>query len=135
MWIDGAANDALKAKWKTAYGLDEPIVSEAADVWNAFHLWAAAVEKAGSVENDAVIEALESGLSFEGPNGTVTMQPGSHHLRQNIFIVRGNRDRGFDVLETLENTPPSFEDEICNLIAKPDTAAHFTPAAVSKRKL
>ena len=67
MWIDGAANDAFKAKWEAAYGLDEPIVSEAADVWNAVHLWAAAVEKAGSVDNDAVIGALESGLSFDGP--------------------------------------------------------------------
>lgn len=130
MWIDGAANDAFKAKWEAAYGLDEPIVSEAADVWNAVHLWAAAVEKAGSVDNDAVIGALESGLSFDGPNGTVTMQPGSHHLRQNIYIVRGNREHGFDVIETFEDTAPSFEDEMCDLIAKPDTAAHFTPAGL-----
>ena len=98
------------ARWEEAYGLDEPIISEAADVWNAVHVWAAAVEIAGSTDNDAVIAALESGVSFEGPNGTVSMQPGSHHLRQNIYIVRGNREHAFDVIEKFEYVAPSFED-------------------------
>ena len=127
MWIDEPGNEPFMAKWEAAYGLDEPIISEAADVWNAVHIWAAAVEKAGTTDADAVIEALESGLSFDGPNGKVTMQPGSHHLKQNIYIVRGNREHGFDVIQKLEAVAPSFEDEKCDLIANPDTAEHFTP--------
>ena len=127
MWIDEPGNEPFMAKWEAAYGLDEPIISEAADVWNAVHIWAAAVEKAGTTDADAVIEALESGLSFDGPNGMVTMQPGSHHLKQNIYIVRGNREHGFDVIQKLEAVAPSFEDEKCDLIANPDTAEHFTP--------
>ena len=127
MWIDEPGNEPFMAKWEAAYGLDEPIISEAADVWNAVHIWAAAVEKAGTADADAVIAALESGLSFDGPNGTVTMQPGSHHLKQNIYIVRGNREHGFDVIQKLEAVAPSFEDEKCDLIANPDTAEHFTP--------
>lgn len=127
MWIDEPGNEAFKKKWEAAYGLDEPIISEAADVWNAVHLWAAAVETAGTTDNDAVIAALESGLSFDGPNGKVTLQPGSHHLKQNIFIVRGNREHGFDVIETFEAVAPSFEDEKCDLIANPGLAEHFTP--------
>ena len=130
MWIEGAANDAFKAKWEAAYGLNDPIVSEAADVWNAVYLWAAAVEKAGSAENDAVIAALESGLSFEGPNGKVTLQPGSHHLKQDIFIARGNRNHGFDIIKTFKAVAPSFEDEKCDLITYPNTAEHFTPAGL-----
>ena len=127
MWIDEEGNEAFKARWEEAYGLDEPIISEAADVWNAVHIWAAAVEMAGTTDNDAVIGALESGITFEGPNGTVTMQPGSHHLKQNIYIVRGNREHGFDVIQTFESVAPSFEDEKCDLIANPDIAEHFTP--------
>lgn len=127
MWIDEPNNGPFMALWEEAYGLDEPIISEAADVWNAVHVWAAAVEIAGTTDNDAVIAALESGVSFEGPNGTVSMQPGSHHLRQNIYIVRGNREHAFDVIEKFEYVEPSFEDEVCDLIANPDTAEHFVP--------
>ena len=127
MWIDEPGNEEFKAKWEVAYGLDEPIISEAADVWNAVHIWAMAVEMAGTTDSDAVIQALESGISFDGPNGTVTMQPGSHHLKQNIYIVRGNRNHGFDVIQKFEAVAPSFEDAVCNLIENPDTAEHFTP--------
>ncbi len=128
MWIDEPGNESFKAKWEAAYGLDEPIISEAADVWNAVHIWAKAVELAGTTDSDAVIAALESGISFDGPNGTVTMQPGSHHLKQNIYIVRGNRTHGFDVIEKFESVAPSFEDQVCDLIENPATAEHFTPA-------
>ena len=127
MWIDEPGNEDFMKIWEAAYSLDEPIISEAADVWNAVHIWAAAVEKAGTTDSDAVIAALESGLSFDGPNGKVTMQPGSHHLKQNIYIVRGNRTHGFDVIQKFEAVAPSFEDEKCDLIANPDIAAHFTP--------
>lgn len=127
MWVENPQNAAFKKKWEAAYGLKEPIISEAADVWNAVHLWAAAVEKAKSTKSEDVIKALESNLSFDGPNGTVVMQPGSHHLKQNIYIARGNRDHGFDIIETHEAVAPSFEDDVCNLVEKPETAKHFTP--------
>ena len=39
---------------------------------------------------------------LRGPNGTVGYQPGSHHFKQNIYIVRGNREHGFDVIEGLK---------------------------------
>jgi len=125
--VDTAGNAEFVALWQAAYGDSEPIVSEAADVWNAVHLWAAAVEKAGTTEAESVIDALESGLSFDGPNGTVTLEPGSHHLTQNIYIVRGDDNHSFEVIETFEAAPPTYENEVCDLIADPDLVAHFTP--------
>ena len=130
MWIDEPNNESFKARWQKAYTLDEPIVSEAADVWNAVHLWAKAVEKAGTASADEVISVLESGLSFEGPNGAVFMQPGSHHLKQNIYIVRGNKTHSFDVINVYPSVAPSFEDEMCDLINHPGTVEHFTPAGL-----
>lgn len=130
MWIDEPQNEPFKQLWEAEYGLKEPIISEAANTWNSVHLWAAAVEKAGTTDAAAVIEALESGLTFEGPNGTVTMQPGSHHAKQNIFIVRGNREHGFDVVEVFPQVAPSYEDEVCDLINAPDTAEHFVPESL-----
>ena len=55
------------------------------------------------------------------------MQPGSHHLIQNVYIVRVNRTHGFDVIKTYEAVKPFFEDETCDLISNPDLAEHFTP--------
>jgi branched-chain amino acid transport system substrate-binding protein len=97
------------------------------NVWNAVHLWAEAVRKAGTVNTDDVIATLESGLSFDGPNGNVALRPHSHHLRQNMYIARGNRQHGFDILEAHKGVDPFFEDEVCDLIKNPETAEHYTP--------
>ncbi|WP_254679212.1 urea ABC transporter substrate-binding protein [Celeribacter baekdonensis] len=127
MQVDNPANAEFVEMWIAKYGDDTPIVSGAVDVWNAVHVWAAAVEKAGDATPEAVITALESGITFDAPNGTVTMEPGSHHLRQNIYIAEGNADHGFSIVETFEDAAPSYENEMCDLIANPDLAEHFTP--------
>ncbi|MEP2783242.1 MAG: transporter substrate-binding protein [Pseudoruegeria sp.] len=87
----------------------------------------AAAEAAGTAEPDAVIAALESGIAFEAPIGTVTTEAGSHHLRQNIYIVRGNADHAFDTVEVIEVAAPSYEYQVCDLVSNPGVAAHFTP--------
>ncbi|MGH1485306.1 MAG: urea ABC transporter substrate-binding protein [Cellvibrionaceae bacterium] len=127
MWIDEPKNKEFVAKWKAKYGLDEPIVSGAVDVWNAVNLWAKAVEKAGTTDSDKVIAALESGLSFDAPNGLVKMLPGSHHLSQNIYIVKGDRNHGFETIETYPDVAPAYENEVCDLVQKPKTKKHFVP--------
>ena len=127
MVVDNPVNAEFTKLWVAKYGDNEPVVSEAVDVWNAVHLWAAAVEKAGTTDAEPVIAALESGLSFEAPNGTVKLEPGSHHLRQNIYIVEGDDKHSFKVIETYEDVPPAYENEKCDLIANPSLAEHFTP--------
>lgn len=125
--VESEANAEFLAAWEEAYGTDTPVVAGAVDVWNAVHLWAAAANKAGTTDADAVIAALESGLTFEAPNGTVTLEPGSHHLRQDIYIARGDANNGFEIIATFEDSEPTYENEVCNLIDNPDVAAHFTP--------
>ncbi|KAJ54709.1 ABC transporter substrate-binding protein [Actibacterium mucosum KCTC 23349] len=125
--VESDANAAFKAAWEAEYGSDTPIVAGAVDVWNAVHLWAAAVNKAGTADTEEVIAALESGLTFEAPNGTVTLEPGSHHLRQDVYIARGNANSGFDIVQTFEDSAPTYENEMCDLIENPDLAEHFIP--------
>lgn len=125
--VEGEANAKFKAAWQAKYGTDTPIVAGAVDVWNAVHLWAAAANKAGSVEPDKVIAALESGLTFDAPNGTVKLEPGSHHLTQDIYIAKGDANNGFEIVQTFANAAPSYENEMCNLIDNPGLAEHFTP--------
>ena len=127
MGVDNPANKEFVAMWTAKYGDEIPIVSVAVNVWNAAHIWATAVEKANSANPDAVIAALESGISFVAPNGKVTMEPGSHHLRQNIYIAEGDDNHGFKIVKTIENAPPSYENKMCDLIAHPKLVEHFVP--------
>ena len=128
MSLDNSENKTFLEKWVAKYGETKAVSPEAVTAWNSVHLWAAAAEKAGTTKANALYAALETGdISFKGPNGMVTMEPGSHHLRQNIYLAEGNDDYGFKILETYENVAPSYENENCNLIENPKMVEHFTP--------
>jgi urea transport system substrate-binding protein len=126
--LETPANEEFVARWHEQFGDDYPYITDSANVvWTGWHLWAQAVEEAGTTEMDPVIEALESGLTFEAPEGPVTMDGPSHHLVHNVHIARANDQNGFDIIETFEGVEPSFEQEVCDLVAEPDQHTQFTP--------
>jgi len=121
-------NAAFVRTWHAAYGQSYPYVpNSAVTVWNGWHLWAAAVKKAGSLDRDKVTAALESGLSIDSPSGKVTMNPGSHHVTQNVSIAEANDKHGFKVLTTNADVPPAYENSVCDLQKNPTTNKQFTP--------
>src|SRR2546427_12513129 len=68
--LSNPTNQKWVAAWKTRFGANYPYVTDSANaVWTGWHLWAEAVNKAGTVDRDKVITALESGLSFDAPEG------------------------------------------------------------------
>lgn len=126
--LDTPENEEFVARWHERFGADYPYIpDQAVDEWLGWHLWAMAVEQAGTTEKDAVIEALESGLSFDGPGGTVVLDPPTHHLVKDVHIGIGDGDGGFEIVESFEQVPPAFEQEVCDLIANPDTSTQFEP--------
>lgn len=126
--IDSPANKKFVALWHKTYGADYPYITDSAvTVWNGWHLWAAAVKKAGTLDHKAVVAALESGLQFDSPSGTVKLDPKSHHVVQSVHIAKTNDHHGFDIIETRELVKPAFEMQHCDLIAKPGTNTQFTP--------
>jgi urea transport system substrate-binding protein len=70
--------------------------------YNGAYLWKAAVEKAGSFEVDKVREALLSGISFDGPAGTVTTQE-NHHLTKDVFIGETLENGQFSIIKSFED--------------------------------
>jgi urea transport system substrate-binding protein len=70
--------------------------------YDGVYLWKKAVEKAGSFDPEKVIQALESGITFDGPNGTVTTQK-NHHLTKNVYIGETTPDGQFSIIETYNN--------------------------------
>ena len=124
--IKNKENDIFKATWIQKYGDKETIIPGAINIWNAVHIWAKAVNNVKTTASSEVIKELESGLSFDAPNGKVRMLA-SHHLQQNIYLSRGNINQKFDLIKEFKNVLPEFEDAKCNLIKYPKLVNHFTP--------
>jgi urea transport system substrate-binding protein len=122
-----ATNRSFVDAWHQKYGADYDYVTDSAvTVWNGWHLWAQAVEQARSIDRDKVIEALESDISIDSPSGRVTLDGRSHSVVQAINIAETD-GKGFRVIDTQEDVPPSFEQQVCDLKANPSLNRQFTP--------
>ncbi len=95
-------------------------------VWTGWHMWADAVEKAGTFDTEKVIDVLESGLEYASPSGPVKMTA-AHHLTQTVRLARANREGGFTVLQTKQGVQPVFELEKCDLAKSPGDTTQYTP--------
>ena len=80
--------------------------------------WAEAVRQAGSLDRDAVIAALESGLSIDGPAGKITVDPKTHHAVLDVHIMEFE-NQGMNVIETLPQREPIDTQAVCDLGANP----------------
>lgn len=124
-----AANSAFLKQWYAAYGKSYPYVTPSAvAVWNSWHLWAAGVNKAGSLDRAKVLAALQSGISYDGPGGKVTINGASHHVVQNVVVAEGTAEGNFRVLEVDNQVAPAFEESKCNLIKSPTTNTQYIPS-------
>jgi ABC-type branched-subunit amino acid transport system substrate-binding protein len=74
--------------------------SACSGMYRGLRLWAAAVSEAGSLEQDAVIRALDHSRIAEGPGGPAEMVPGQHHVRMNMYIAQAQEGR-FAIVEDL----------------------------------
>jgi urea transport system substrate-binding protein len=70
--------------------------------YDGVYLWKNAVEKAGSFEVEKVVAALESGITFDGPGGTVTTQK-NHHLTKNVYIGETEANGQFKVIDSFDD--------------------------------
>lgn len=90
---EGEKNEEFVAAYKAAYGEDRVTSDPAEAAYDAVYLWKAACEKAGSFEVDDVIAAIETGeISFDAPEGTVTIDGSNHHLAKKVRIGQVSDD-------------------------------------------
>ena len=81
------ANKAFLEAWHAKWP-DEPYVNQPARcAYVAVNLMAEAWRRAGTTDTDAVIAALESGITFDAPEGRVLLDPATHHLTMNIRMA------------------------------------------------
>ena len=108
---------------------DEPYINmESANAYNAIYIYAKAVEKAGTTETMKVVEALESGISQDGPSGVVTMDPKSHHGSHTIFLIEVGKGHKVSIPKIWKDIKPYWlGDSGCDLANKADYS-QYTPS-------
>ena len=90
-WLKSTTVDGIKKEGRVTCS---PMVLS----YDGVYLWKAAVEKAKSFDVDKVREALQAGISFDGPGGKVTSQK-NMHMTKNVFIGETKADGQFKILK------------------------------------
>ncbi|MCV0398068.1 MAG: urea ABC transporter substrate-binding protein [Rhizobiaceae bacterium] len=98
MSVDTPENKAFIEAWNEFIGDAERVTNDPMEAhYIGFNMWVAAVEKAGSTDADAVIDAI---VGVEVPNltgGTARMLP-NHHITKPVLIGEIQADGQFDVV-------------------------------------
>ena len=68
--------------------------------YKALKLWEAAVNEAGTINQQAVIKALDHACIDQAPGGPAEMVPGQRHLRLNMYIAQARKGK-FEVVKNL----------------------------------
>jgi hypothetical protein len=97
----------LLGQYETLYPGDAKFTAGSAcsGLYRGLKLWEAAVKKAGSLNQDDVIKALEYAKIAEGPGGPAEMVPDQHHVRMNMYIAQAINGQ-FKVVKDLGTIDP-----------------------------
>jgi branched-chain amino acid transport system substrate-binding protein len=79
--------------------------SACSGTYRALKFWEAAVNEAGSLNQDDIVAALDHARLAQGPGGPAEMVPGQHHVRLNMYIARSEGGT-FKVVENLGHIDP-----------------------------
>ncbi len=89
----GAANTKFVAAYKAKYGADKPTSDPMEAAYVSVYLWKAMVEKAGSFDVAKVKAAADAGgITFDAPEGTVTVDGPTQHVFKTARIGKIGAD-------------------------------------------
>ncbi len=112
-------NKQFLAKWGKRFG-DTKIVHEiAVSQYHGILLWAEAVKKANTIDREALLKVIESGISVDGPAGLVKIEPKTHHAALDIHVMEVKNQK-LTILETVKQRPPADTLQYCDLQKNPN---------------
>ncbi len=126
--LDTAESQAFVHGMQAKYGAGVTDLGELdSATYEGIMLWAEGVRKAGSVERDKVIAALEGGVSIQGPSGHVSMDPATHHTIRNAYLAQP-KARRWEIMATYPDQFPGDTGGACDLLKAPATNKQFVPS-------
>ncbi|MCZ6830635.1 MAG: urea ABC transporter substrate-binding protein [Gammaproteobacteria bacterium] len=104
--VESEENDAFIERWKAYIKDDKRVTNDPMEAtYIGFNMWAAAVEKAGTTDVDAVEQAIIGMTSPNLTGGTAVMNR-NHHLSKPVLIGEIQADGQFEVVwETMGVVP------------------------------
>lgn len=110
--MDTPGNKKFHAALKAKFGADAALQTTLSEsTYEGVHLWAQAVDKAGSTDADKIIAAM-GGQSFDGPRGTVTVDGTGRHVAQHIYLGEAQQDGTYKIVKDFGSIEPGKQ---CNL--------------------
>jgi urea transport system substrate-binding protein len=104
--VDTPENEAFIEGWREFIGNPDRVTNDPMEAHViGFNLWVQAVEKAGTTDTDAVLDAI---IGLETPNltgGIAKMLP-NHHITKPVLVGEIQDDGQFDVVWETEGTVP-----------------------------
>ena len=111
--LDNPTNKAFVARYHEKFGKDKPINAIGEATYDAVWLYARAVAKAGSTEDDRVVAAI-SQVDFQGPQGHVNISAKNNHMLCNSILARVTDHASFETVQNFGQIEPDVAG--CNLI-------------------
>jgi urea transport system substrate-binding protein len=99
--VEGPVNETFIKAFQDKYGEDRPTSDPMEAAYTSLYLYKGMVEKAESFCVDAV-NAASDGVTFEAPEGTVTVNGDNHHIAKTALIGQINTDNQFDIVWSSE---------------------------------
>ncbi len=85
--VPTARNRAFVKRWMAMFPKDQYIGEMAQNTYFTIHLYAKAARLAGTTDQATLKKALELGWSIEAPEGSVFLEPGTHHCAHYIRLA------------------------------------------------
>jgi urea transport system substrate-binding protein len=95
--VESPVNEAFIKAFQAEYGASRPTSDPMEAAYTSLYLYKGMVEKAESFCVDAVNEASD-GVSFDSPEGKVTVNGENHHIAKTGLIGQINADNQFDIV-------------------------------------
>ena len=95
--VDSPANKKFVTDFQTKYGPTRHTSDPMEAAYTSLYLYKAMVEKAGSFDPEKVI-AASGGITFDAPEGTVTVNGTNHHIAKTFLMGEINAKGGIDVV-------------------------------------
>ncbi len=84
--------------------------SASSGLYRGLKLWEAAVNEAGSLRQDDVVNALDHATLATGPGGPAQMMPGQNHVRMNMYVAQVSKGK-LNVVKSLGAIDPNEYDQ------------------------
>src|SRR5712692_7040870 len=95
--IKSDANTKFVANYQSRYGTKEVTDDPIEHAYSAVYLWAKSAEKAKSIDVDKV-RAAADGVSFDSPQGLITLDGATQHIFQKTMIGKAGADGQFEIV-------------------------------------